>query len=105
MQRTEPDIQQLFTLIKEGDKEVFNRLFFLIATYFYCRCVLNINDKLYSNDKKTFAALLSKEIGGNISEKERTELQQTLTEARRMKEIYDEIHTFMQEKELQNTPT
>lgn len=51
--------------------------------------------------KKTFAALLSKEIGGNISEKERTELQQTLAEDRRIKEIYDEIHTFMQEKEAQ----
>lgn len=51
--------------------------------------------------KKTFTVLLSKEIGGNISEKERTELQQTLAEDRRMKEIYDEIHTFMQEKESQ----
>ncbi|WP_298647841.1 FecR domain-containing protein [uncultured Proteiniphilum sp.] len=52
--------------------------------------------------KKTFAALLSKEIGGNISKKERTELQQTLTEDRRMKEIYDEIHIFMQERESRN---
>lgn len=52
--------------------------------------------------KKTFAALLSKEISGNISEKEREDLRQTLTEDRRMKEIYDEIHTFMQEKEPQN---
>lgn len=48
---------------------------------------------------KIFAALLSKEIGGNISEKEREDLQQTLTKDHRMKEIYDEIHAFMHEKE------
>lgn len=49
--------------------------------------------------QKAFAALLSKEIGGNISEKEREDLRQTLTEDIRMKEIYDEIHIFLQEKE------
>lgn len=51
--------------------------------------------------KNTFATLLSKEIGGHISEKEQAELQQTLMEDRRLKEIYDEIHLFMQEKESQ----
>lgn len=49
--------------------------------------------------KKTFAALLSKEIGGNISEKERSDLHRVLAENPRMKDIYDEIHIFMQEKE------
>lgn len=51
--------------------------------------------------KKTFAALLSKEIGDNISEKERKDLRQTLTEDHRLKEIYDEMHRFMQEKKSQ----
>ncbi len=49
--------------------------------------------------KETFVALLSKEIGGNISEKERADLQQTLTENRQLKEIYDEIYGFMQDRE------
>lgn len=49
--------------------------------------------------KETFIALLSKEIGGNISEKERADLQQTLTENRQLKEIYDEIYGFMQDRE------
>lgn len=49
--------------------------------------------------KKTFAALLSKEIGGNISEKEEKDLRRILAENLRMKDIYDEIHIFMQEKE------
>ena len=49
--------------------------------------------------KKTFAALLSKEIGGNISKKEQEDLQQTLKEDSRLKKVYDEIRSFMQEKE------
>ncbi|MEA5128407.1 MAG: DUF4974 domain-containing protein [Proteiniphilum sp.] len=49
--------------------------------------------------KKTFAALLSKEIGGNISEKERSDLHRVLAEDHRLKGVYDEIETFMQEKE------
>ena len=50
--------------------------------------------------KKTFAALLSKEIGGNISEKEQEDLLRTLKEDSRLKKVYDEIHSFMQKKEL-----
>lgn len=49
--------------------------------------------------KKTFAALVSKEIGGNISEKEREKLRQTLKGDSRVKEVYEEIHVFMREKE------
>lgn len=48
--------------------------------------------------RKTFAYLLSKEIGGNISEKEREALQRSLTKDRQLKEIYDKIQMFMQEK-------
>ncbi|HBL33049.1 MAG TPA: hypothetical protein DDZ96_04425 [Porphyromonadaceae bacterium] len=48
--------------------------------------------------KNTFSALVSKELGGNLSDKERKELQEILAQDRRLKKIYDEIHVFMEKK-------
>ena len=52
--------------------------------------------------KNTFAALLSKEIGGNISENERGEMQNALVENPHLRDIYDEIHAFMQHHEQED---
>lgn len=52
--------------------------------------------------KNTFAALLSKEIGGNISENERNEIQNALAENPHLRDIYDEIHAFVQHQEQEN---
>lgn len=52
--------------------------------------------------KKTFAALLLKEIGGNISENERNEMQNALAENPHLQNIYDEIHAFVQHREQEN---
>lgn len=52
--------------------------------------------------KETFANLLSKEIGGSISEKESTELQQTLTDNPRLKTVYDEIGQFINDRATEN---
>ncbi len=49
-------------------------------------------------DKKTFLALLSKEIAGTLSPKENQELNQILSENAYYKSIYDEFHYFMNQK-------
>lgn len=47
--------------------------------------------------KEKFTHLVSKEIGGNISDKEKHELEQTLSESPRMKAVYNELNQFVKE--------
>lgn len=53
--------------------------------------------------KKTFSALVSKEIGGSLTRKEQEELHRSLSKDRKLKEVYDEIHTFMRDKQYDET--
>lgn len=47
--------------------------------------------------KKSFSALLSKEISGSLSENEREELRQALAENKKLSDVYNQMHTFMHE--------
>ncbi len=53
--------------------------------------------------KKTFSALVSKEIGGSLTRKEQEELHQSLSENRQLKKVYDEIHAFMRDEKHTET--
>ncbi len=53
--------------------------------------------------QKTFSALVSKEIGGSLTRTEREELHRSLSENRKLKEVYDEIHAFMRDEKQTKT--
>lgn len=55
--------------------------------------------------KKSFSALLSKEIGGNLSDAEREELQQALAENKKLADVYNQMHAFLHEKNTRRNET
>ena len=55
--------------------------------------------------KKSFSALLAKEIGGNLSDAEREELRQALAENKKLADVYNEMHAFVREKNTRRNET